>query len=281
LPLRTRKALLVPIARNLHADATGRILGLAREIGLAGHADSLCRSRWWWRRLEGARLFSVLGGGSEIVPRLLRDVHPAVRAQAADWVSNHATPELVEMLLERISDAQSFSRFAVQDTLIRLGGLSVERLARYLGNLEDREAADALRVAHAIADPRFLAAALHYASSTTVPVRARAIALIGAVGGAGDVAVVSKHLGDANPEVRVAAARALGRMRHWPRASDIAALMRDTSWDVRRAAGLALRDLGSPGIIMLRKMTGDSNNFAADMAKQVLDLPASVAGALS
>jgi HEAT repeat protein len=136
-------------------------------------------------------------------------------------------------------------------------------------------------VALAIADPRFLPAAIRCASSTNVLVRARAIALIGAVGGAEHVALVRTHLNDRTPQVRVAAARALGRMRHWPHASDIAALMRDTSWDVRRAAGLALRDLGSPGVIMLRKMTGDSNNFAADMARQVLDLPASVAGALA
>jgi HEAT repeat protein len=90
-----------------------------------------------------------------------------------------------------------------------------------------------------------------------------------------------EHLEDGSPDVRAAALRALGRIGHWPRAPEMADRMRDTSWDVRRAAGLALRDLGSPGILMLRRMTRDANSFASDMAMQVLDLPPGVGGEFS
>jgi hypothetical protein len=36
---------------------------------------------------------------------------------------------------------------------------------------------------------------------------------------------------------------------------------------------LALRAVGSPGILFLRRSLSDYDAFAADMAKQVLDLP--------
>jgi hypothetical protein len=44
-------------------------------------------------------------------------------------------------------------------------------------------------------------------------------------------------------------------------------------WDVRRAAGLALRATGAPGAILLRWAKDDEERFASDMARQVLDLP--------
>ena len=47
--------------------------------------------------------------------------------------------------------------------------------------------------------------------------------------------------------------------------------MRDTSWKVRRAAGLALRSVGSPGLLVLKKMLSDHNSFAADMKVYQLD----------
>ena len=48
----------------------------------------------------------------------------------------------------------------------------------------------------------------------------------------------------------------------------------------RHAAGLALRELGSPGALLLRRTRQDDNLFAADMARRVLDLPGA-AGAVT
>jgi HEAT repeat protein len=160
-----------------------------------------------------------------------------------------------------------------------MGDLAVDHVRRYLEEHKDALADGALRVAFAMADPRFVPVATRLAQNPNAEVRARAVALLGAVGAADEVAPVTAHLTDPEPAVRAAAARALGRMGHWPRAPALASLMRDTSWDVRRAAGLALRDLGSPGLIMLRKMSTDANQFAADMARQVLDLPETAVGA--
>jgi len=47
----------------------------------------------------------------------------------------------------------------------------------------------------------------------------------------------------------------------------------DPTWEVRRAAGLALHDVGAPGHLMLRRTLASEDRFAADMAELVLALP--------
>jgi hypothetical protein len=42
---------------------------------------------------------------------------------------------------------------------------------------------------------------------------------------------------------------------------------------VRREAGLALRALGAPGVLFLRRYLTDNDHFAVEMARQVRDLP--------
>ena len=79
---------------------------------------------------------------------------------------------------------------------------------------------------------------------------------------------------DDNSSVRAAAAESLGRMHHWQAASKLADGLRDPTWRVRRGAGLALRAIGAPGVLFLRRALSGDDQFAADMAQQVLDLPA-------
>jgi HEAT repeat protein len=124
-----------------------------------------------------------------------------------------------------------------------------------------------------MAEPAFSRAAIRLTDNGDPIVRERAVALIGAIGELDGAEAVTRRLEDAVAAVRTAAARALGFMKHWPAAPAIAGLLRDRSWEVRHAAGLALRDLGSPGLLLLRRSREDDNLFAADMARQVLDLP--------
>jgi len=74
-----------------------------------------------------------------------------------------------------------------------------------------------------------------------------------------------------------AAARGLGRMQHWQAASQLAEGLRDSAWHVRRDAGLALRSIGAPGALFLRRSLNSDDRFAADMAQLVLDLPEAAA----
>jgi HEAT repeat protein len=84
------------------------------------------------------------------------------------------------------------------------------------------------------------------------------------------------QLADANAAVREAAARAIGEIGHWSAASALARCLGDPSFPVRRESALALRRLGSVGVLILRRAREDDNPFVVDMATQVLDLPDSV-----
>jgi HEAT repeat protein len=130
-----------------------------------------------------------------------------------------------------------------------------------------------LQVAAGIRDPVFIQPALRLSRGEDPVVRARAVALLGLVGGEAAVARAQEMLHDGDPRARAAATRALGNLAYWPAAPDLGKRLRDPSWEVRRQAGLALRAMGAPGQLVLRRATGDVDRFAADMARMTLALP--------
>jgi hypothetical protein len=67
-------------------------------------------------------------------------------------------------------------------------------------------------------------------------------------------------------------------MQHWQAAAQVAVGLQDSTWRVRRDAALALRALGAPGALFLRRALKGNDPFAADMSQQVLDLPAAATG---
>jgi|GEM_PF-621060 len=273
LSVRLQIRMFVSIAPSLGGVQRQRLAALAREMNLTTRATARCRSRFWWRRLQGARLFTLLGGGHSVMPPLFRDRHPAVRAQVAEWAIDYPSAVNIDSLLSLLSDPIGLCRFTAQDSLLRMGNVVIEPLVHYLAYHSGREVEAAVQVAEGLADPRFLAPALVLCRDESPRVRALAATLLGALGGSEGVEVLTSLLTDASPEVRAAAARTLGKVRHWPAAARLAGLLRDQTWIARQAAGLALRSLGAPGYLFLRRFCTDSDQFAADMAKQVLDLP--------
>ncbi|HVD37860.1 MAG TPA: HEAT repeat domain-containing protein [Solirubrobacterales bacterium] len=246
---------------------------IAGRAGLVEKAEEWCAARRWGQRLRGARLLTLLEGGDEVVPALLDDPRPEVRAQAAQWAGAHPGAESIDRLLTMLGDRETLCRFTVKDALLRIGRPAIEPLLRYLTEVDGDPAAEALELAAGIADPRFLHPALTHCRASHVQTRSKAAALAGAIGGSEATAVLTELLRDDAPEVRSSSAEALGKLRHWPAAGALASCLRDPAWDVRRAAALGLRGLGAAGVLVLRKAMTDSDPFARDMACQVLELP--------
>nr|MBA2348214.1 HEAT repeat domain-containing protein [Solirubrobacterales bacterium] len=244
--------------------------------GLISRAERWCTSRRWWRRLRGVRLLGLLGRGDDVVPRLLHDANPDVRAEAAAWAAGSRSPAVVERLLELLEDPETLCRFAVKDSLLRLGEPVVDPLARRLPILEGVALREALTIAAALAEPRLRDPALALLGHRDPAVRALASDVVGRIGGVAAAERVAELLSDPDPAPRAAAARALGHLGHWRTAAQLTPLLRDPAWDVRRAAGVALRGLGAPGTLLLRRALADADPFAADMARQLLELPPAV-----
>ena len=184
---------------------------------------------------------------------------------------------IIATMLTMLADPATQARFAVQDALLRMGGIVAEPLAAFLETHSGPPAEAGLRVAEAHAATAFQPAALRLSASDDAGVRIAATNLLGAIGDAPSAQRLTELLKDADSRVRAAAARGLGRMQHWQAASQLAEGLRDGAWHVRRDAGLALRSIGAPGALFLRRALNSDDRFAADMAQLVLDLPEAAA----
>lgn len=274
LPRDVQTTVFLEMCRSLSGTAGADLKRIAGRTGIFDRARLMCRSRRWGRRLRGARLLAQMEQSDPLVRKLLHDRHPAVRAQAAEWAAAHPVPEVIDDLLALLADPETMSRFAVQDALLRMGRQAVEPLARYLESHSGDAAAGGLRLAAAMVEPAFIPAALVHSRSSSAAARVAAGTLLGAVGGDEAARRLIELLDDADPNVRAAAAAGVGRMRHWPAAPKLAAMLNDVQWAPRHAAALALRGIGAPGVLMLRRATTSPNARASDIAQLVLDMPA-------
>lgn len=273
LPRNVQIRLLGEFLRSLAGASRQRVQALGEQMGLIAFAERRCRSRFWWRRLDGARILTLCEAGEAVMMELFGDPHPMVRTQAAEWAATHPRPRVIHHLLDLLQDPQGLCRFTVQDSLLRIGLAAAEPLHHYLETHTGPDAESALRVAAGVAVPSFLGPALTLSTDPHPSVRARAADLLGGLGGRQAVDRLGALLADPDPGPRAAAARALGALGDWRSAPRVAELLRDPAWIVRRDAGLALRALGNPGTVLLRRALGDPDRFAADMARQVMDTP--------
>ena len=278
VPRDAQVAAFLEVSRNLAGTGKERLRFVAREVSLLDRARKLCESRLWTRRLRGARVLARMDVADPMVEKLLADPHPAVRAQAAEWAAAQPSPTVISAMLTMLADPATQARFAVQDAMLRMGSTIAEPLAAFLETHSGLPAESGLRVAEALSETRFLPAGLRHSASEDGGVRMAAANLLGAIGGAESAERLLQLLKDSAPPVRAAAAHGLGRMNHWQAGSQLAESLRDSTWRVRRESAFALRAIGAPGALFLRRALKGDDAFAADMAQQILDLPAAAAG---
>jgi hypothetical protein len=278
LPHRVQITAFLEVARNLSGASKERLRFVAQQVGLLDRARKLCTNWLWTRRLRGARILTSMDVPDPLVLTLLVDRHPTIRAQAAEWAAAQPSVPVITAMLRLLADPATQARFAVQDALLRMGSVVAGPLATYLERNSGRAAETGLRVAESLAEARFASAALRLSRTDDVGIRTASAKLLGAVGGAPAAERLTELMRDDASEVRAAAAQALGRMQHWQAGSLLADGLRDSTWRVRRQSALALRALGAPGALFLRRATKGEDRFAADMAQQILDLPAAAVG---
>lgn len=270
LPRGSQIRLLVEIGRNLTGNDLEQVRSLARDLGILDHARRETHSRHWDRRLHGIRLLTLFDAEGETIAALLDDPDDTVRAQAIESIAGHPTPKVIDRLIALLDDRASFCRFAVQDTLLRIGPAAIEPLAHHLEHSVSPGATVALRVALGMPDHRFLEGVVELTRDPSAECREEAARVLASVGGTAPLLVLEALLEDPSGRVRAAAALGLGELQHWPAAAKLAALLRDREFDVRRAAALALDQLGPSGELVLRRALAERDPFAADMARLVL-----------
>ncbi|HEY0997935.1 MAG TPA: HEAT repeat domain-containing protein [Gemmatimonadaceae bacterium] len=234
-----------------------------------------CDSRFWWKRLEAARLLGIVGTPRhrDALRRLLDDPHPAVQVAATTALPRTADLDAVSLALDRLPARGAVVR------LYQFGVLRATHLFTVPALLE-RLHADApaahlevwIGLAEAIGEPALVARVITLASHPEAMVR---VAVARALRGwfHPDAArVLRELLDDPDWRVRAQAARGLGNLADMASAEPLARALTDPSWWVRFRAGLALAQLGERGRALLRDTRAGSDRYAAEMAALVSGL---------
>ncbi|WP_447603348.1 HEAT repeat domain-containing protein [Nitrospira sp. Nam80] len=273
LPLHAQVELITDLGENLNGVKLKALANIAKQSGILDHSERLCRSRWWSRRVRGIRLFTVLAEGEHIIPSLFPDPSAIVRSELANWAAAHPSPEMIDILLRLLDDADGFCRFAAHNALYRMGLIVVEPLARHLESQTGVALERAMAVAVSLGHERFIDPARACLSHADPTIRTLAIEALGKSGSLRFAPALLDRLNDPAAHVRQAAAHALGRLKCWQASPAVARLLEDPVWTVRQEAALTLRSLGAPGILLLRRSNSSRDKFARDMAQHVLGFP--------
>ena len=277
-PLRGRSArfhelLVLRMSRNVSGPDAATLVRWCGEAGVVDRAVAWTTSRRWVTRARGVRLLACLDVEPEVLLRMLADPRPEVRQQAAEHAPRSTGRARVAALVRLFDDPDPGVRFAAMDSVARCGEAAVSDLSvsLFVANRTETLLA-ALQVSLTVPSAR-LAYEAHQLCRSTVPeVRAGALKLIATIPTAAGTAPerLLEGLGDPAAANRAVAAEGVGRLRHLSAAPKLAQLMQDSSWDVRRASGVALYAMGASGQIVLRQMTRSPDRYAADMASLVL-----------
>lgn len=276
LPVRLQIRLFLSLSRALTGDQRGHLAELANRVGITERAARQCRHRHWWKRLSGARLLTSLGSDHPIMRGLLTDPDPLVRAQAAEWAGDDPNGREIPKLLEMLGDPLGVCRFTAQESLVRIGNEAIDPLVEFFGSRGDVTPELALEVAAGIASPKLLDVTVPFASDERTEVRAMAARALGAIGGEAGLEPLVGLLHDPDPRPRAEAAKVLGIIGHWAAGPRLSELLRDRSFEVRREAGFALKAMGPPGELLLRRVADGSDSVASAMAKHALQTPGAV-----
>ncbi len=256
------------LATDLGGDADERLRQLVSTAGLTRDIRRRLNSRSWRRRAQGAALASLLPPGDPGRWLLLSDKRALVRARAAESLEQDDASELAPTLTSMLHDESEAVRFAAQQALLKGDTRVVDAVRAYLGQPHSVGTAYALEIAANFPDPRLTQAIAKHTKATDP--RERAIATRGLGPWLFEPEIFRELLNDEAPLVRATAATTVGSRGAEIMAADVGRLLRDPSWEVRRAAGLALTKMGPAGTMTLRVYANDNDAYAADMAQQVL-----------
>ena len=272
---------------DLKGEVATRISEQLSEMGAIDHLIAEARSRRDWKRISGVRGLGECGGEAArkiLIDSSMNDPVGDVRRAAREGLLADHTPEATKAAIDsflqdiprRAGWRRSFyARLATVASaelldLIQSKRLSAEEAKLALEALGDAGAKPALKLAVA------------ESMSPEAELRATAVRVVGKLGGATELPLVIKALGDDAWFVRAAAARALewmiGTRALQVREASVEQAacvqlnerLNDTSWWVRANAARALSRAGERGLDMLLHTGEGKDPYARDAALAAL-----------
>jgi HEAT repeat protein len=226
-------------------------------------------SRIWWKRMNAARLLSVVVGPADgpLLRRLIQDPNPAVVSAAAGAIAGHADPELIEALVRGLSRVSSTVRQQQMRALRAHSEAASDFVAaELLVETSPAQICALVLLAEVLGTPQALAATVPLASHETAEVRATVARALRACFTPASAPAARLLLQDSDWRVRAAAARALGSLKDAVAIEPLQDALRDESWWVRFRSALALGALGGAGEEALASAAISDDDFARDIS---------------
>ncbi|HEX9692251.1 MAG TPA: HEAT repeat domain-containing protein [Gemmatimonadales bacterium] len=264
-----------------HARPTGdpaweRLVRGARTTRWFGTLrDRYVHSRFWWRRLVGARSLSIVATADDldIARALVADKHPAVKLAAIAILDRAHDPGLIELVLNEAIASKRVVRGYMFDTLTGLGrALTPILSARLTHPRSTFELRDLIRLAASTTDPELLDEVLALKDHADPEVRGGVARTLGSYPGPATRDALLTLIGDDAWQVRTRAAIALGAVGGAHAADPLSKALSDNNWWVRLRAAIALRRLGDVGDAHLARARDGDDRFAAEMASYAMGL---------
>jgi len=263
---------LAPKAAPEHLAQLARAL---REDRWVRRILAQSTSRWWWRRLDAARLLAVVGSVRDrvLLRELLGDPHAAVQAAASTCLTRVGDYALIEHVLDTLHTRPPIVRVFQLRILRENWKHTVPALLQRLVPVAPMAKLQVwIALAESLADSRCLAPLLAFSHHPVVEMRISTARAIRRFVHPDAEAVLRDMIRDGDWRVRAQAARGLGAMGTSDAVSELSFALADRAWWVRFRSALALAQLGEVGRRALRVARERPDRFAADMAAMVSGL---------
>jgi hypothetical protein len=245
---------------------------LAERIRQAGWVERTLaegRSRFWWKRMEAARLLNVVMSEKDIplLGSLVQDRNAAVRSAAAGAVAVYADAALIRNLIGGLSGSASTLRQQQMRALRSHSSTATEIVVENLATEKlPAQICALVLLAEVLGTPRALAATVPHAGHPDAEVRATVARALRSCFSPESVEAARVLLHDSDWRVRAAAARAIGSLKDEIAIPDLKRALSDASWWVRFRSALALGSFGEDGEEALATAAISADSFASDIA---------------
>ncbi len=266
---------LQALAGVLTGDGARRLQIDAQQAGATDRIRRLAASQSWRARTQAAQLIRLLPSRDPVIRALLIDRRDEVRARTLDGIDADSLAIHAELVIQACDAEDPAIRFAAQQAIVGGDDRVVDALIDAIERAADGEFSQAgvrtiLAAAAGVLDSGVVEAVASHDWGGDVEQRLHVVAALATGLGESAGARLATMSRDDQPAVRAAALRAIGNLGDPTAVAAIGRCLRDESWDVRQAAGMALVRLGPAGLLILRNYSDDADRFARDMAIEML-----------
>lgn len=260
--------LLLEPLRNVKGGIADRSRAAAAALGLTAVWEAALRDRRWWIRTDAAHALGLVrqGAAVDVLIVALDDPVEEVRAAAVEALGRIADPVAVPELVARLADGSRHQRVRLVEALQQFGAAAVAPLLAH-ARAHPENVKTVAELLGALESASAIASLLDWCADERVEVREAAVRAVGAIG-PDDRAYyhLLRALADPSPDVRAAAAWALGRSGREAAAAYLAPRLHD-DWIVAAQTARALRALGATGRRALEDAAAVEHG---ELARQIL-----------